>query len=114
VEAGGEYKDTEKAVARAYGPHANDLRDWVRTTEWPEGPFAIRGKLDRSTMQIGFCVETLSENQAGGPLNPAHSRWLMGLPAEWDDCAPTEMRSTRKRQPRSPKSSAKSPMTYDL
>jgi hypothetical protein len=51
-------------------------------------------------MQIGFCAVTPAAH-VGGQLNPAHSRWLMGLPTVWDAFAPPGTRSTRK----SPKNS---------
>lgn len=65
---------------------------------------AVRGRLTASgEMEIGSCAEALTENQSGAPLRPGHSRWLMGLPEEWDYCGGMGTRSMRK----SPKASSK-------
>jgi hypothetical protein len=39
--------------------------------------------------------------ESGGQLKPEHSRWLMGLPPAWCDCAATAMESLRPQRKRS-------------
>lgn len=42
---------------------------------------------------IGSCAGM----ESGGQLAPSHSRWLMGLPRAWDECAPESSRKLRKK-----------------
>jgi hypothetical protein len=50
--------------------------------------------LDSGTVASGSPAKTAKPAQ----LNPAHSRWLMGFPSEWDACVPSEMPLCRKRR----------------
>lgn len=61
-------------------------------------------------MPIGFLLgpNGWEIRPACGQLSPAHSRWLQGLPPEWDDCGVTAMALLRGKQKRSSKRTCKS------
>jgi len=108
-------------MKRKEGGHQVNLTDAVTLAHWPTPTadnFRSRGGDRKAEMGMDQIARTIPQAEGGparltgtgilltgsyagmengGQLNPAHSRWLMGLPPEWDDCAPTVTPSTRKQ-----------------
>jgi len=109
--------DNLSAAAKATwaSPSARDWKDTVgmaQTGTNPDGSERNRtDQLPRQAMltvsgetRIGYSArDGIVKIGNGAQLNPEHSRWLMGLPIEFSNCADTAMQSFRKLRRRSSK-----------
>lgn len=81
---------TDAARGVAYDPMAKNMTlNMAAARTISDGPA-------RLTVNGEMLTGCSAGMESGGQLNPAHVRWMMGYPPEWDACAVTAMPSSRK------------------
>lgn len=99
---------------REAGGHAVNLQDQVRLVGWKTPCVPNGGRISGTAHQsmdsgagpIGYLLGPNGWEivPASGQLNASHSRWLMGLPREWDQAGIAAFLSHKKRRRVSPAS----------
>ncbi len=82
--------------------HGSHEAPWAtpKSTDTKGNPYTpTENRRSELRKQVSGVLATGSpaSTERSGQLNPAHSRWLMGLPTAWDDCGATVIRSSRRK-----------------
>ena len=88
------------AAKKAQGHGMANLNDTVQLAGYlTEGTLYLKDNPQpaRLTASGEMLIGSSAGMGGGGQLRPEFSRWLMGLPRAWDECAPESSRKLRKK-----------------